>query len=540
MEYIRKWWLRKLLGNPNQHSQTANLNGQKKKILHNQLEANVDWIVRKFGNSTDLVVRKFEIGERETQHAAILYIDGISDSKSVLESFLKLLNEHTYLQILNTPFDVEKFMNRLVVPVGSVKKESDLDLLLTAIVSGDTVILFQGLEQAFVASTRQWKERSIEEPISEPVVRGPRDGFTETLRTNTSLLRKRIKNPNLWMETLQIGRATKTDVAIMYIRDIANPKIVDEVLNRLKAIDIDSILESGYIQEMITDRTITVFPLIYNSERPDVISAEILEGRVAILVDGTPTALIAPAVFVQFLQASEDYYQNWDFATFIRMVRYGSLGITLLAPALYIAITNYHQEILPPKLLLSLAAAREGVPFPAFIEATMMELIFELLREASVRMPRTVGSAISIVGTLVIGQSAVQAGLVSPAMVIIVSLTAISNFAIPSYSMSTSFRMLRFFIMWLAASLGIFGILLGLFIIVFHLCSLQSFGLPYMSAFAPFHIKDQKDVILRVPRWLMVTRPHFNKNRNYIRVDSNMEAAKANKKSSMKNEQDPK
>lgn len=519
MDLFRKWTKKKLTHSPKQKSPQIE-NSMSEKSLDTCLNNNICEIKQRLGNSTDLIVRNFKMGNQESRYAAILYIDGITDTKSVLEPLVTILNEQGNQELHWPVLEAEDFIQRLFIPLGSVKMVRDMTPLLHAILSGDTVILFDGLESGVIAGSRQWKDRSIEEPNTESVVRGPRDGFTETLRTNTSLIRRRIKSPDLWMETIQIGRLTQTDVAMMYINGIASPNVVDDVRSRLNSIDIDSVLESGYIEEFIEDKTLTVFPLVYNSERPDVISAELLEGRVAILVDGTPFVLVVPAMFVQFLQASEDYYQRWDFATFIRFIRYVSLGITLLAPALYVAIITFHQEILPPELLMSLVAAREGVPFPAFVEAMIMEIVFEILREAGVRMPKTVGQAVSIVGTLVIGQAAVEAGLISPAMVIIVSLTAIANFVIPSYSLAISLRLLRFFMMMLAGSLGIFGILLGLFIIVFHLCSLRSFGIPYLSTFSPFHPDDQKDAILRVPRWAMFSRPSYTKNRNYIRIGS--------------------
>ncbi len=516
MNFFRKWVKQRISLSPVQHSQNQ---GERYTdiVVHADLTANIDWIKQKLGNSTDLSVRQFKISGNTSQHAALLFMEGLADTKNIVETLVKALDEITIQDVLWPISDPDEFIDRFFVPVASIKKAGDMNTVLSSILSGDTIILFESINKAVIASTRKWKDRSIQEPNNEPVVRGPRDGFVETLRTNTALIRRRIKDPNLWMETLQIGRATQTDVAVMYIKGIADPKVVNELRSRLQSIDVDGILESGYIEEFIEDKTLTVFPLVYSTERPDVIAAELLEGRVAVFCDNTPIVLIVPAMFVQFLQAAEDHYQRWDFATFIRIIRYIGLGITLLAPSLYIAITTFHQEILPPELLMSIAAAREGVPFPAFIEAVLMEITFELLREAGVRMPKTVGQAISIVGTLVIGQAAVEAGIVSPAMVIIVSITAIANFVLPAYSLAISFRILRFFLMALAASLGIFGILLGLFIIVFHLCSLRSFGVSYLSSFAPFHTYDQKDVILRVPRWAMFSRPRFNQNRNYIR-----------------------
>jgi len=331
------------------------------------------------------------------------------------------------------------------------------------------------------------------------------------------LLRRKIKDPNLWLETKQIGRVTKTDVAIMFIKGIASEDVVEEVRTRLDRIDIDSILESGYIEELIQDETFTPFPTVYNSERPDVIAAELLEGKIAILVDGTPFVLVVPALFISFLHAAEDYYQRADISSLIRILRYVGILISLLAPSLYVAITTFHQEMLPTPLLLGLAAQREGVPFPAFIEALVMEVAFEILREAGLRMPRTIGPAVSVVGTLVIGQAAVEAGIVSAAMVIVVAITAISSFVFPSYSMSNAFRILRFPMMGLAASFGLFGIIVGIIALVLHLCSLRTFGVPYMSPFAPMIPVDQKDAVIRLPRWALFSRPRLINKTNVNR-----------------------
>jgi spore germination protein KA len=511
-------WMKRMLTRSAKKSTGPQPADEEEPPLDTRLDANVSRIQQRLGNSTDLIVRQFRMGKQPQRGAAVVYLEGLADTQAVLEPLMLALHENADDHIMWPLAEAPDFLERLLLPVGPLQRENRLSVILEAVLSGDLAILLDGVPYAIMAGARKQKERGVQEPNAEPAVRGPRDGFTETLRTNTSLIRRRIKHPDLWMETLQVGRVTRTDVSFMYLQGLASSKVVDEVRNRLNAIDIDGILESGYIEEFIQDKTMTVFPMVYSSERPDVITAQLLEGRVAILVDGTPFVLVVPAMFVQFMQASEDHYQSWIFATFIRCIRYGSLFVTLLAPALYVAITTFHQEILPPELLLSLAAAREGVPFPAFVEAMVMEVTFEILREAGLRMPKTIGQAVSIVGTLVIGQAAVEAGLVSPAMVIVVALTAISNFVIPSYPMAIAFRLLRFFMMFLAGSLGIFGILLGLFIMVFHLCSLRSFGVPYLSAFAPYHTADQKDSIFRVPRWAMFSRPHYTRPRNYIRT----------------------
>jgi spore germination protein KA len=487
-------------------------------ILKSSLQENLLKIKNALGNSSDIVIKELYIGRSDSSiKAGVIYTEGLADTKDILESLMLDIRDTDLNQDITSSKDPITILKDFVIAVGEVKDITDFETLYTAVLSGDTVILLDGHAQGMAANKRQWKDRGVTEPSAQTVVRGPKEGFSETLRTNTALIRRRIKDPNLWLETSQVGRITRTDVAVMYIKGIATDTVIQEVRNRLDRIDIDGILESGYIEELIQDETFTPFPTVYNTERPDAVAAGLLEGRIAILVDGTPFVLMVPALFIQFFQASEDYYQRWDFATLLRILRFISFFIALLAPSLYIAITTFHQELLPPPLLIGLAAQREGIPFPAFIEAVLMELTFEILREAGVRMPRAIGQSVSIVGTLVIGQAAVEAGLVSPAMVIVVSITAISNFVFPAFNMGISIRMMRFGLMGLAASFGLFGITVGLVALVLHLCSLRSFGVPYLTPFAPFIVDDQKDSILRLPQWALFSRPRLISQKNIIR-----------------------
>ncbi|UOF88824.1 spore germination protein [Fodinisporobacter ferrooxydans] len=490
------------------------------RALNANLNKNIQTIKETLGNSSDLIIREICIGETARIQAAVLYMDGLADSKSVNHFILELLmldiQKPESEQTIDDRQTTLQLLKNSALAVGEIKDVADFETIYTAILSGDVVIVLDGYTQCFAVGMKGFETRSVEEPASTTVVRGSREGFTENIRTNTTLIRRRIKDPNLWLEGRQIGRVTKTFTAIMYIKGIANDKIVEEVRQRLDRIEIDGILESGYIEELIQDETYSPFPTIYNSERPDVIAAGLLEGRIAILVDGTPFVLLVPALFAQYFQSAEDYYHRADFGI-IRILRYLALFIALLGPSLYIAITTFHQEMLPTTLLVSIASQREGVPFPAFIEALMMEATFEILREAGVRMPRAVGQAVSIVGALVIGEAAVQAGVVSAVMVIVVSITAIANFSFPAFDMAISIRILRFAMMSLAASFGLFGITVGLIAMVLHLCSLRSFGVPYMSPFAPFIPDDQKDAIFRVPWWGLFSRPRLINQKNVQR-----------------------
>lgn len=481
------------------------------------LTGNIERIQSSFGYSTDLVIRKFALGSRVMLRAAFIYIDGLNASKDVLEVLMNRLREDPWIEGWHSSEHPLQLLQDVAVSVGETRLVMDFDSVYAAVLSGDAVLLVEGQGEGLVTGQKNWKDRGIKEPSSQSVIRGPKDGFTETFRTNTALIRRKIKDPNLWLENKVIGRVTRTDVGIMYIQGIVNEQVLKEVRTRLDKIDIDSILESGYIEELIQDQTLTPFPTVFNTERPDTVAASLLEGRVAILVDGTPFVLVAPSLFPQFYQASEDYYHRADFASLIRFIRYICIFIALLAPSLYIAITTFHHELLPTSLLIGLAAQREGVPFPAFVEAVIMEITFEILREAGVRMPRAIGQSVSIVGTLVIGQAAVEAGLVSPAMVIVVSITAISNFVIPAFNMAISLRILRFLFMLLAASFGLFGITVGLIGLVLHLCSLHSFGVPYLSPFAPLKVGDHKDTLFRFPQWALIKRPHLISQRNKIR-----------------------
>ncbi|KRF67091.1 spore gernimation protein KA [Bacillus sp. Soil768D1] len=488
-----------------------------KDLLKTSLEGNIQHVKQQLGNSGDIVIREIQIGKEGIFKACIFYTDGLVDTSSIqnfiMESLMLDINPDQE-QMISYQQNVLQVLKGRILAVGDIQDVTEFSSLFTSLLSGDVILLLDGYAQGFSIGMRGGKDRGVMESTTETVVRGPKEGFTENLRTNTALIRRKIKTPQLWLESKKIGKLTKTDVAIMYIDGIVNDKVVEEVHRRLDRIDIDGILESGYIEELIQDETHTPFPTMYYSERPDVIAAELLEGKVAILVDGTPIVLVVPALFVSFIHSAEDYYQRADIATLIRLLRFFTIFIALLGPSLYIAITTYHQEMLPTRLLISLAAQREGVPFPAFFEALMMEVAFEILREASLRMPKAIGQAISIVGTLVIGSAAVEAGIVSAAMVIVVAITAISSFVLPSFTISMSIRMLRFPMMALAASFGLFGIIVGVIALVLHMCSLRSYGVPYMSPFAPFIPEDMKDTLIRVPRWGMFARPRLISQKN--------------------------
>jgi spore germination protein KA len=483
--------------------------------LQSSLKQNIETIQTITGSSDDLVIRQFRMGQSAAREIALLFVDGLTDDKAIQQFIIEPLM--SYRNLARDDHLLLEILKNSVLTVGKIQETDSLEALVDSMMNGNVIVLLEGFARGFHIAMAGWEERTVGEATNQTVIRGPKEAFTENIRVNSALIRRIIKDPNLQLKNRQIGRATKTNVSIMYIRGIADEKVVEEVNQRLARIDTDGILESGYIEEFIQDEPYTIFPTVQNSERPDAIAASLLEGRVAILIDGTPHVLLVPSLFIQFMQASEDHYQRFDISTLIRVLRYFCLFIATLVPALYIAITTFHQEMLPTSLLISIAAQREGVPFPAFIEALIMEATYEILREAGVRMPRAVGQAVSIVGTLVIGQAAVEAGVISAIMIIVVSLTAISSYVIPEFDMSIAVRITRFLFMGLAAAFGLFGIFVGMVALLLHLSGLRSFGVPYMTPVGPFIMSDQKDVILRVPHTLMTTRPGIFSKLNVIR-----------------------
>jgi len=478
------------------------------------------YLQQMLGNSSDLVQSDLYLGRYGQLHVYVLYFEGLTDAQAInnmAESMQLAMQQHVLPAVETFRPEKGTLLKLLTVPVAHAQQLTNVQLTFQALLAGDVILIVEGSPEWLGVDVSGGQKRAVSEPSTETVVRGPREGFTESNQTNISLVRKRIKDPNLWLETRQIGRVTQTDVSIMFIHGLAQESVLQELRARLDQIDLDAVLESGYIEEMIEDRRGSIIPTTISSERPDVIAAGLLEGRVAIFVDGTPFVILIPVFFIQFFQAAEDYYNRYTFSV-VRILRALAFMISLLAPAFYVALTTFHQEAIPTPLLISLMAQREAVPFPAVVEALIMEVTFEILREAGVRMPRPIGQAVSIVGALVLGDAAVQAGLVSPAMVIVVSLTAISNFVLPVYNLALVVSLLRFLFMMLAATFGLFGISAGIVALVLHLCSLRSFGVPLMAPLAPLDIKGLRDSFFRFPIYMLKNRPPFLSPKNRRRV----------------------
>ncbi|WP_413381092.1 spore germination protein [Alkalihalobacillus sp. 1P02AB] len=492
--------------------------------IFKDLHKNERYIKEKTGFSEDILFRTFTIQEEDQFVIAVGYVSDLSD-QTFIEQFISnviLKDVKSYLGKEEYPshYKLFQYLRHYAMPIHDLTQLDYIEDMFDFLLTGDLIIFVDGIAHCLVISAEQKEGRGVEEPTSQTLVRGPKDGFTEGINVNKSLIRRRIKSPDLWVETLNVGRKTKTELAVIYLKSVVKDSMVDELRSRIKKVDIDGLLEGGQLEEYIQDATYSPFPTLLNTERPDAASSAILDGKIVVIVDGSPFVLILPALFVNFFETNEDYYQRVDISIALRFLRYFSFFLSLLVPATFIAVTTYHQEMLPTPLLISLAAQREGVPFPAIIEVFLMEITFEILREAGVRLPRAVGSAISIVGGLVLGQTAVEAGIVSSAMVIVVSLTAISNFVSPSFNMAISVRLLRFLFIILAGVLGLYGIILGLIALVLHLTSLRSFGVPYMTPFAPFILKNQKDALFRFPLWSLKERSLYITEKNQNRANT--------------------
>ncbi|SDH67779.1 spore germination protein [Alteribacillus bidgolensis] len=488
--------------------------------LFSNLDKNLHNLKAMLESPSDLIVREFTIGNTD-HRCAIVYIEGLADKMVLNEQIMKNIQiesvESEKKLTVNSVHIVDQFYNK-ILSVGEVKKVFTLDEVSNSILSGDTALYIDGTDQVLIIGSKGWENRSIEEPSTEVLVRGPREGFIENLRTNTVRIRRYIKDPNLRFKSYKIGRRSKRELVLIYIDGIVNPAIVQEVNRRLASIDLDDAPDTAYIEQWIEDNFLSPFPQVASTERPDKVVQDVLRGKVAILLDGTPFALIAPETFGETLQSPEDYYSRWAVASLIRMLRYLGAFISVFLPALYIALVTYHPGMIPSELAFSIAASREGVPFPAFVEALLMETTMELLREAGIRLPKPIGQTIGIVGGIVIGEAAVAAGIVSPIMVIIVAITAVSSFSLPFYSIGLAFRMLRFTLMGAAALFGLYGMILVYIVINIHLVNLTSIGVPYTTPFAPGFSRDWKDLVLRSPITMLKTRPAYMQTNDQKRI----------------------
>lgn len=470
------------------------------KDIRAQLEKGV------FAGDDSIVYRSFFTAGPHPRECLVVFPEAMTNNDFVSEFVLMPLSEESLDPKLKGK-DLAQFLVERVLPVNAVQQKDNLSEAVNFILTGDAALFVDGCATALIIPSKSITFRLPSEPSTEAVVRGPREGFCEALSINLTLLRRRIRTPMLKFIYLEVGRQTKTKVAIAYIEGIAAPAIVEEVRKRVAGIDIDSVLDSGYIEELIEDAPLSPFKTIGHTERPDIVAGRILEGRVAVMVDGSPAALTMPYLLVESLQANEDYYKHFAIASVDRLIRYICLFLSTSTPAIYLALVAYHPILIPTQLAVSIAASRTGVPFPAVVEVFMMGLIFEIMREGGVRLPGPIGQALSIVGAIVLGDAAVTAQIVSAPMIIVVAITAISGFAVPRlYGVMI---LLRAMFALLAAVLGLYGYICGVIIVTLHLMTLRSFGIPYMVNYTTFDVQNIKDTAIRAPWWMMRIRPRL-------------------------------
>lgn len=473
------------------------------------LEQNKEAIYRLYGlpENKDIVVREFYLGTNPSIKGMAVFIDGLTD-KTLQDMLFQALMLFACRPAPDDRGKLAELVKEALLPGNQVKLVSGLKDVLAAVNTGDTVMFLDGCAEAVAVETKGWEHRGVERPVTEQIIVGPQEAFTETLRANTALMRKIIKNENLTTEFEVVGERSQTNVAVMYLRDLANPDLVKEVKRRIKSIKTDYVLDSGVLAEFIEDNPYNLNPTILATERPDRVASKIAEGRVAIIVDNSPFVLVVPTSMYEQLHTGEELYSRWQFGSFIRWLRALAFLLSFLLPGFYLAVVLYHQEMIPTELLLAIAGNRERVPFPSIVEVLLMEFSFELIREAGLRIPGVMGATIGIVGALILGQAAVQANIVSPILVILVAVTGLSSFAIPYYSLAFSLRIYRFFYIALGTTMGFFGISMGLLAQVLLTANLKSFGSPYLAPAGP-KTSDWADVVTVAPIFFHDRRPDY-------------------------------
>ena len=465
-----------------------------------------NYILESYHHSSDIVTRKINVKGTDI---LCIYLESVASDDKISEFLMKEINTYSKNKILTVNL-FDKLKN--TIPNSHITVESKLEDCFTKLASGFTCIFIDGDKQYITVETKSKLDRGITESTSESIVRGPKDSFTENNSTNLGLIRKRIKDKNLWYDEIKIGRRTNTKVTIAYINGIANEHIVNNIKEKLKKIDIDGIIDSGNIRDFLIQNQ-SIFPEIKSTERPDLACNSLLEGKIIILVENTPFTLILPITLNDFLHVSEDYYQKSSNVSFTRILRYISFLITITIPGLYIALTTFNQEIIPDQLLISLAIQRDGVPFSTVFELVIMITTFEILRESDIRLPSTMGAAISIVGALVLGEAAVSAGIVSPIVIIVVAITSICGLLFTDIDFVNAIRWWRFIFIIFSAAAGLIGYVIATILFINKLASITFDNVCYLAPFSPLYVKSINDSIIKLPNNKLKSRsPYITKN----------------------------
>lgn len=492
-------------------------NSENKIKISKDLDVNMEYMKKIYSIpiNGDIILREFNLAFNEKSvKAFIIFYDGLTDRNVINSNILEPLMLLSNLNIKSEEKDIGFYIKKHLLPQNQLRYTDSYDDVINEINFGGCGIFVDGVEHAFACDVKGWEHRGVERPNNELVLRGPQEGFNEVLRVNTALVRKILKDEDLIAEDVSVGKRSRTPCSLMYIKDIANDSLVQEVRRRLKNIKVDYILDTGQLEQFLEDDAIIPAPQIIDTERPDRVAAMLTEGRVAIVMNGSPFALVVPTTLSALFHSAEDSYMRFPYVNFIRTIRIIGLILTLLLPAFYIAVTNYHQEMIPTDLLLAIEASRERVPFPSIVELLIMEISFELIREAGIRIPGPIGPTLGIIGALILGQAAVEANIVSPILIIIVAVTGIGSFAIPSFSLAFGIRIARFIYIFLAALAGFLGITVGLFLHGLWFVSSKSFGVPFMAPFAPRTAKVFNDTLTRAPIWEQEDRPDYLNPKN--------------------------
>lgn len=437
----------------------------------------------------------------------IIYCDSVVDPSIIDDHILTPLMMAEKLPAGDQAADA---LMKKTIRINGVKKTGSVKEIVKAITYGDTLLLIKGSSQALLLSTKRFETRGITEPDSEKIISGPREGFSEALMINLSMMRRKLRTHELKMKYYTLGQRSQTQICVAYIDTLVNKNILEELWLRLRKIDIDAILDANYINELIKNNSLSPFRTTGFTERPDVVAGKLLEGRIAIFVDGTPVVLTIPYLFIENFQNSEDYYLNFYYASFSRLLRILGFILSIIVPALYIAIESYHHEMLPAPLMISIAIERQSVPLPSALEAFLLLITFDILRETGIRMPSNIGQALSIVGALVVGQAAVEAKLVAAPMIIIIAITGITSLLVPK--LNPPVILLQLCLLTLASGFGFLGLIVGLAILLVHILKLQSFGISQLTSDRDLRYQTIKDTMIRAPWWQMYTRPFFSKN----------------------------
>jgi len=485
--------------------------------LSSRLDENVARLKSLFRmpENKDLIIRDLQIATQPPTRAVVCFMEGLADKTIINDHIMQALMLLAHLdhhvdghgEHGPTTFSIETVMQRLL-PGHQVSEKYDMAAISEGLLGGDSILLFEGQQTAVAVETKGFPLRSVSEPKTEQAIQGPKDGFVEGFRVNVALVRRRLKDPRVVTEVLKVGRLSNNYVALMYIDGITSPKLIAEVRRRVEGLKVDVISGSGMLEQYIEDSPFSIFPGMLTTERPDRTAAYLSEGHVALLMDNSPYAIIAPVTFWSLLQTAEDYYLRFPFGPFLRYIRVAAFLLTVLVPAMYVAVVNYHQEMIPTELMLFIASSRELVPLPTVVEVIAMDLSFELIREAGTRIPSVIGPTIGLVASLVLGQAAVEAKVISPLVILIIAITGLASFAIPNYLAGFGVRALRFFLLATALVLGFYGLAAGVFLILIYMAGLRSFGVPYLAPVAPA-MGRSADATGRPPLFNMEMRPAY-------------------------------